>query len=66
MITDSKKLTHIKRVFLTEQLLSCPDIVWATSFVSANYIDRYGIVAAIRKASLEVIDKIIMKVTPLL
>ena len=66
MITDSKKLTHTKRVFLTEQLLSCPDVVWATSFISAKYIDRYGIVAAIRKASLEVIDQIIMKVTPLL
>ncbi len=66
MITDSKKLNHKKREYLTEQLLACPDIIWATSFVSASYIDRYGIVAAIRKASLDVIDQIIQKATPLL
>jgi hypothetical protein len=29
--------------------------------VNAKYIDRYGIVAAIRKASLEVIEEIIAK-----
>lgn len=66
MITDSKQLSHKKREYLTEQLLACPDIVWTTSFVSAKYIDRYGIVAAIRKASLNVIDQIVQKVTPLL
>ena len=66
MITDSKKLNAKKREYLTEQLLSCPDIIWATSFVSAKYIDRHGIVAAIRKASLDVIDQIIKKVTSLL
>jgi ribonuclease HII len=66
MITDSKKLNAKKREYLTEQLLSCPDIIWATSFVSAKYIDRHGIVAAIRKASLDVIKQIIKKATPLL
>jgi ribonuclease HII len=66
MITDSKKLNAQKREHLTEQLLACPDIIWATSFVSASYIDRYGIVPAIRKASLDVIDQIIQKTTPLL
>lgn len=65
MITDSKKLTAKKREYLTEQLLSCSDVVWATSSVSARYIDRYGIVAAIRTAFLDVIDQIIKKVTPL-
>jgi ribonuclease HII len=65
MITDSKQLNHKKREYLTEELLACPDIIWATKFVSAKYIDRYGIVPAIRKASLDVIDQIIQKVTPL-
>ncbi len=65
MITDSKQLNPKKREYLTEQLLACPDIIWATKFVSAKYIDRHGIVPAIRKASLEVIDQIFQKVTPL-
>jgi ribonuclease HII len=55
-----------KREYLTAQLLSCQDIVWATSSVSATYIDRHGIVAAIRKASLDVIYQIVKKITPLL
>lgn len=66
MVNDSKKLSSEKREYLTEQLLSCPDIVSATSFVSAKYIDSYGIVSAIRKASLDVISAIINEVTPLL
>lgn len=66
MITDSKQLNAKKREYLAWELLSHPDVVWATSFVSAKYIDRYGIVAAIRKASLDVIDQIIQTVTPLL
>lgn len=66
MITDSKKLTSIKREYLAQQLLSCPDIIYATSFASAKYIDRHGIVAAIRKASLEVIEQIRMQTNTLL
>lgn len=66
MITDSKQLNHKKREYLTEQLLACPDIIWATSFVSAKYIDRHGIVTAIRKASQEVTKQIIQKTAPLL
>jgi hypothetical protein len=46
--------------------MSCSDIIVATSFVSANYIDRHGIVAAIRKASLDVIEQIRTKATNLL
>lgn len=61
-ITDSKKLNHLKREFLREQLLSCSDIIWATSFVSAKHIDRYGIVSSIRKASLDVINQIASKI----
>lgn len=66
MITDSKKLNAQKREYLTAELLSCSDIVWATSSVSASYIDRHGIVAAIRKAALEVIEQIIEQIIPLL
>jgi ribonuclease HII len=66
MINDSKKLSSQKREYLTAQLLSCPDIIFATSFVSAKYIDSYGIVSAIRKASLDVIGSIVNEITPLL
>lgn len=61
-IQDSKKLSSWQRTYLASCILSDPNIVCATSLVSARYIDRYGIVAAIRKASLEVIDKIRMKI----
>jgi ribonuclease HII len=65
-ITDSKKLSSWQREYLSWELLSCPDTIWVTSFVSAKYIDRHGIVAAIRKASLDVIEQIIKKAIPLL
>ena len=57
-IQDSKKLSAWQREYLASYILSDPNIVCATSLVSARYIDRYGIVAAIRKASREVIDEI--------
>lgn len=66
MITDSKKLTSVKREYLSQKLLSCSHIIYATSFVSARYIDRHGIVAAIRKASLDVIKQIRTKANDLL
>ena len=65
-VTDSKKLSSWQREYLSTLLVSCTDIVFATSFVSAKYIDRYGIVVAIRRASLDVIQQIIIKITPLL
>ena len=57
-IQDSKKLSSWQRAYLASCILSDPNIVCATRLVSASYIDRYGIVAAIRKASLEVIEEI--------
>lgn len=65
-ITDSKKLSSWQREYLAWYINACTELVVATSFVSAKYIDRYGIVAAIRKASLDVIHQIIEQVTPLL
>lgn len=61
-IQDSKKLSAWQREYLASCILSDPNIVCATSLVSASYIDRYGIVAAIRKASLEVIKEIERKI----
>lgn len=57
-VQDSKKLSVWQREYLASCILSDPNIVCATSLVSAKYIDRYGIVAAIRKASLQVIEEI--------
>jgi ribonuclease HII len=57
-IQDSKKLSSWQREYLASCILSDPNIICATTLVSASYIDRYGIVAAIRKASLEVIEEI--------
>jgi ribonuclease HII len=65
-ITDSKKLSPRQREYLSWCIKDCSDIIYATSSVSGAYIDRYGIVAAIRKASLDVIRQIIKQVTPLL
>lgn len=65
-ITDSKKLSSWQREYLAWYINACSELVVATSFVSAKYIDRHGIVAAIRKASLDVIHQIIEQVTPLL
>jgi len=65
-ITDSKKLSSWQREYLSHCLMSCSDIIVATSFVSANHIDHHGIVAAIRKAALDVIEQIVKKATPLL
>lgn len=65
-ITDSKKLSSWQREYLAWCMRDCPDLIVATSFISAKYIDRYGIVAAIRRASLDVIDQIIEQATPLL
>ena len=61
-IQDSKKLSSWQRAYLASCILFDPNIVCATSLVSARYIDRYGIVAAIRKASLEVIKEIKRKI----
>lgn len=61
-IQDSKKLSSWQRAYLASCILSDPNIVCAVSLVSAKYIDKYGIVAAIRKASLEVIEEIRMKI----
>lgn len=57
-VQDSKKLSAWQREYLASCILSDPNIICATSLVSAKYIDRYGIVAAIRKASLQVIEEI--------
>ena len=65
-ITDSKKLSSWQREYLAWYINACSELVVATSFVSAKYIDCHGIVVAIRKASLDVIHQIIEQVTPLL
>ena len=57
-IQDSKKISIWQREYLASCILSDLNIVCATRLVSAKYIDRYGIIAAIRKASLEVIEEI--------
>ena len=61
-IQDPKKLSAWQRAYLASCILSDPNILCATRLVSASYIDRYGIVAAIRKASLEVIKEIKRKI----
>lgn len=58
-IQDSKKLSAWQREHLASLILSHPSLVCATSLVSAKVIDQYGIVYAIRKATLEVIEKIV-------
>lgn len=58
-IQDSKKLSAWQREHLATLILSHPSLVCATSLVSAKVIDQHGIVYAIRKATVEVIEKIV-------
>lgn len=57
-VTDSKKLTAWHREHLALLISSDPRIIVAVASSSAKIIDRYGIVAAIREASVNVIDEI--------
>jgi len=61
-IKDSKKLTFWQRERLAWLIKNHPHLVYATSLISAKIIDTHGIVAAIRKASWEVIEEIRMKI----
>ncbi len=63
-INDSKKLSAWQRDRLATLIVAHPYIVSAISLVSAKIIDRYGIVYAIRKASVEVIEKISALLSP--
>lgn len=54
-VTDSKKLTSWQRSLLSKLILSHPDIISSTHSSSAKIINRYGIVYAIRRASMKVI-----------
>ena len=63
-VTDSKKLSAWQRSHLALLIVSHPDIVWSISSSSAKVIDRYGIVYAIRKASMNVINDISYKIQP--
>ena len=63
-VTDSKKLSAWQRSHLASLIVSHPDIVWSIYSSSAKVIDRYGIVYAIRKASMNVINDISYKLQP--
>ena len=63
-VTDSKKLSAWQRSHLASLIVSHPDIVWSIYSSSAKVIDRYGIVYAIRKASMNVINDISYKIQP--
>lgn len=58
-VTDSKKLNSWQRLYLSEQILSCPYILVCISSSSNKIIDRYGIVAALRRASIKVIATLV-------
>ena len=55
---DSKKLSHKQRELLFSQLDST-GILWSYGKSSAAYVDRYGIVVAIRQAIVSSIKKLI-------
>lgn len=61
-VTDSKKLSSWQRERLAGLILSHPDILCSIHSSSAKVIDRYGIVTAIRQASMNVIDDISNKI----
>lgn len=54
-VTDSKLLSPKDREYLACCLLAHPSISTALASSSAQFIDRYGIVVAIRRASMRVI-----------
>ena len=64
-VTDSKKLSSWQRSYLAQEISSHPDILLSINSSSAKIIDRYGIVYAIRKASLQVIDDLVIQILPL-
>lgn len=64
-VTDSKKLSVWQRSYLAGKILSHPDILISIHSSSAKIIDRYGIVYAIRKASLQVIDDLVQYMLPI-
>ncbi len=64
-VTDSKKLSSWHRSYLAELILSHPDILVSIHSCTAKLIDRYGIVYAIRKASLKVLQDIMKQLSEL-
>ncbi len=57
---DSKKISHKQREILFEQL-KYGYIDWSYAKSSSKYIDRYGIVAAIRRAIIQGMRKILCR-----
>ena len=58
-VTDSKKLSAWQRSYLAKQILSHPHILVQIASSSNKIIDRYGIVAALRRASVKVITTLV-------
>ena len=62
-VTDSKKLTSWQRSYLAEQILIHPYILVKISSSSNKVVDRYGIVTALRRASVDVISTLVHDIT---
>lgn len=60
-VADSKKLSATRRLEVAQTLRSHPDVRYAVSYLSARYIDKYGIVAALQSCFSESISKLLIQ-----